>query len=294
MDEQKQKILIAVDGSEQALNAVKYVASIMEPQSTAVVLFHIENEMPQWVLEVQSKPLYQSTTTSIKQWVSARKKIITQFFDDAIRILSDTGFPLENIISVTRPKQVNIATDILKESKNDYCAVVTGRTGISKLKDMFFDSVAQNLIGKIRDIPLIIVGGKPTSRNIMIAYDPKAWTRKTINCVGSLLKSSTCSFNICHAIKSKKIDKKRIQRSIEEARHLFLKFGIPATCVRSEIISIKKGLATDIVEAALRENFGTIVVGRRGLLSFYDEQIIGRFSNKILKNANEMAVWILS
>jgi hypothetical protein len=73
--------------------------------------------------------------------------------------LDGAGFPPENIRPVIRAKQVNVAADILEESKDGYCALVMGRSGISKLKDMFFDSFAQNLIGKVKDIPLIIVGG---------------------------------------------------------------------------------------------------------------------------------------
>jgi len=293
IDEQKQKILIAVDGSPQALNAVRYVATIMDPLSTIVVLFNIENEMPAWVREVEDNPLYQSTTVSAKHWSLNRKKIILQFFDDARLMLTNAGFPAENICPVIRAKQVGIASDILEESKEGYCAVVMGRSGISKLKYLFFDSFAQKLMGKVRDIPLIIVGGERFSRNILIAYDPAVWTNKNVNCVGSLLKSSNCSFKICHAVKSSSIDQRRINRSIGEARSLLLRYGKPEACVTSEVLQIKKGLAVDIVEAAVTGNFDTIVVGRRGFLSFYDEQLVGRFSKKILNQANEMAVWVL-
>ncbi len=293
-DEQKQKILVAVDGSEQALNAVRYVAAIMDPPSTIVVLLNIENETPSWIKEVENNPLYQSKTIDIRHWSLNRKKIIRQFFDDAKLILSDAGFPQDNIRPVIHLKKVGIASDILEESKNGYSAVVMGRSGISKIKDLLFDSFAQNLIGKIKNIPLIIVGGKKFSRNIMIAYDPAVWTQKNVNCVGSLLKSSACKFRICHAVRSETINHERISHSMEEARNMLQRFGKPESCVTSEVISIKKGPAVDIIEAALKENFDTIVVGRRGFLSYYEEQFVGRFSKKILRKSNEMAVWILS
>ena len=294
MDEQKQKILVAVDGSEQALNAIRYVACIMDPLSTVVVLFNIENEMPQWVREFEDSPFNRAKTASVKQWAMSRKKIIKDFFSEAINILRDSGFTEDNIKPVIRSKKVSIAQDILDESKDDYSAVVMGRSGISKLKDMLFDSFAQNLIGKIKDIPLIIVGGKEFSRGIMIAYDPAAWTKRNVNCIGSLLKSSSCNFKICHAVASETIDQGRIERSMEEARNSLLRFGKPQNCVTSKVIPIKKGAAIDIIKEALDEKCDTVVVGRRGLLSFYEEQIVGRFSKKILKKANQMVVWILS
>ncbi|MFO7963500.1 MAG: universal stress protein [Desulfobacterales bacterium] len=294
LDEQKQKILIAVDGSDQALNAVRYVAAIMDPISTIAVLFNIENESPSWIRDVQDNPLYRVETSGAKQWSLNRKKIIRQFFDDAKLILSDAGFPQDNIRPVIHIKNVGIASDILEESKNGYSAVVMGRSGISKLKDLLFGSFAQNLIGKIKDIPLVIVGGKKFSRNIMIAYDPAVWTPNNVNCVGSLLKSCECKLKICHAVRSKVIDQARITRSMEEARNLLLRFGKPIACVESEVISIKKGPAFDIIEAAIKENYDTIVVGRRGFLSYYQEQFGGRFSKKIMRRSNQMAVWILS
>ncbi len=293
-DEQKQKILIAVDGSEQSLNAVRYVACIMDPISTIAVLFNVENEMPQWVKEMGDDSYNRMKTASIKQWSLSRKKVIKGFFDEAHAILVNAGFPEDNIRPVIRAKQVSIAADILDESKEGYSAVVMGRRGISKLKDLLFDSFAQNLIGKIKDIPLIIVGGKEFSRSIMIAYDPAVWSKRNVNCVGSLLKSSSCNFHICHAVASKEIERERIERSMEEARNLLHRFGKPDTCISSKVIPIERGAAIDIVEAALDHNCDTIVVGRRGLLSFYEEQIVGRFTEKILKKATQMAVWILA
>jgi nucleotide-binding universal stress UspA family protein len=293
-DEQKQKILIAVDGSKQALNAVRYVASIMDPPTTIVVLLNIENETPSWIKEVENNPLFRTEMAGAKQWSLNRKKIIRQFFDDAKQILSDAGFPLDNVRPTIHLKKVGIASDILEESKNGYSAVVMGRSGISKIKDLLFDSFAQNLIGKIKNIPLIIVGGEKFSRNIMIAYDPAVWTQMNVNCVGSLLKASACTFRICHAVQSETIDQDRISRSMEEARDMLKRFGKPDTCVTSEVISIEKGPAIDIIEAALKGNYDTVVVGRRGFRSYYEEQFVGRFSKKILKKSNKMAVWILS
>ena len=60
IEEQKQKLLIAVDGSEQALNAVRYVAAIMDPLSTIAVLLNIENETPSWIKDVENNPLFRT------------------------------------------------------------------------------------------------------------------------------------------------------------------------------------------------------------------------------------------
>jgi hypothetical protein len=41
-------------------------------------------------------------------------------------------------------------------------------------------------------------------------------------------------------------------------------------------------------------SFGTIVVGRREVISFTQEHFRGRFSKKIIKSLDNMAVWVVN
>jgi hypothetical protein len=49
-----------------------------------------------------------------------------------------------------------------------------------------------------------------------------------------------------------------------------------------------------MVETAFTGNFGTIVVGRREVISFTQEYFRGRFSEKIIKTLDNMAVWVVN
>jgi hypothetical protein len=40
-------------------------------------------------------------------------------------------------------------------------------------------------------------------------------------------------------------------------------------------------------------HFGGVVLGRRGLITFIDEYFIGRVSDRVLKLADQLAVWII-
>jgi hypothetical protein len=42
-----------------------------------------------------------------------------------------------------------------------------------------------------------------------------------------------------------------------------------------------------------KNNFGSVVVGRRGLITFIDEYFVGRISDQVLKLADELAVWVI-
>ncbi|MBE9535512.1 MAG: universal stress protein, partial [Proteobacteria bacterium] len=48
-----------------------------------------------------------------------------------------------------------------------------------------------------------------------------------------------------------------------------------------------------IIQYALKGEYGTIVVGRRGL-SEVEEFPMGRVSNKIIHMSKELAVWVVS
>ena len=56
----KSKVLIAVDGSDRSLEAVRYAAGLVSSETTEVVLFHVMNRRPEgawfWELEKVSEP----------------------------------------------------------------------------------------------------------------------------------------------------------------------------------------------------------------------------------------------
>ena len=48
-----------------------------------------------------------------------------------------------------------------------------------------------------------------------------------------------------------------------------------------------------IVQEAKDNQCGTVVMGRRELITFIDEYFIGRGSDQVLRLANELAVWVI-
>ncbi len=70
--------------------------------------------------------------------------------------------------------------------------------------------------------------------------------------------------------------------------------GINADRISRDFIVVKGNAIHKIVETAFTGNFGTIVVGRREVISFTQEHFRGRFSEKLIKSLDNMAVWVLS
>ena len=55
------KLLVAVDGSEQSLNAAEYAATTFPARSSHVVLFNVRPSVPESFLDVKKTAPFRST-----------------------------------------------------------------------------------------------------------------------------------------------------------------------------------------------------------------------------------------
>jgi len=79
----------------------------------------------------------------------------------------------------------------------------------------------------------------------------------------------------------------------EEAMKRLQKAGVSPDLIATKTVTGVASRAKAIVDEARKGDFGTIVVGRRGL-SRVEEFFMGRVSNKVLQLAKEMAVWVVN
>ena len=214
--------------------------------------------------------------------------------------------------------KTGVARDIIKESMNGYCAVVVGRKGLSKLKDLVLGSIAQKLVEKISHIPIWVVGGTPRVGKILLALDASEGAMKSVDYVGAMLGKSDSEVALLHVIRdvnphswrreggdliSSKLTGDADEKWLEDvrmemapvfdaARSRLINAGFDPNRVTTKSITGAVSRAGTIIEAAKEGGYGTIVVGRRGL-SKVQEFFMGRVSNKVLHLAKDMAVWIV-
>ena len=167
---QRDRILIAVDGSEYALNAVRYAASILDPQRFDIVLFHVLTRVPESFLDLEKMPAYQYRIVSVEAWEQQQESVVREFMDKALWILGEEGFSPESITSKVQERRVGIARDVAAESRNGYLAVVAGRKGMSELKDFMIGSIADKIL-ELAPIPIWIVGGSAEPKKILMCMD---------------------------------------------------------------------------------------------------------------------------
>ncbi|WP_419656895.1 UspA domain protein [Desulfosarcina variabilis str. Montpellier] len=307
------KILIAVDGSEQSLNAIRYAAGMFSPKNTHIVLFHIQAKISELFADLGAYPHYKRRMTGLKRWATDQKTEVLSTMDSAAVYFKQKGFPESAITIKTPTRSLGVTDDIVKESYNDYQAVVVGRTGVSRFKDWVFKSTAMKLVPKIKHIPIVVVGGHPESKNLLMAFDGTHGAMKGVLYAGSLIGKSDHHMMLYSIIRGEKkfwpgdaafLHFDNAKADIDTGTH---EIGPHLTdaCKRlldegiaPEQVSIKIHVADGergyrIVNEAKHNRCGTVVMGRRELITFIDEYFIGRVSDKVLKLADELALWIV-
>ncbi len=312
MEVKKNKILVAVDGSNQSLDAVRYVSKMLTPKKTDVVLFNVMRKIKDAFRDVGSNPTFHSKIANISAWETTQGIMIQKFMNEARKVLMDGGFPEDSVIIKVHECDVGVARDIIRESNNGYRAVVVGRRGLSSLMDIMMGSVAYKLMEKLSHVPVWIVGGTPWPGKVLLGLDSSQGAMRAVDHVGVMLDGMNTEVNLLNVLRSPNIfhpeiddippakqkeihdhAKEEIDPVFEKASNALTKAGFVQEQISTELITGVGSRAGTIVEEAKRRGCGTIVIGRRGI-SKVEEFFMGRVSNKVINLARDMAVWIVN
>jgi len=320
MGNYKKKLLLAVDGSEQSFEAVRYASQVFPPNRVEPVLFHVMDKIPESFWDIEKNPTFRHKLAPVAAWASQQEKFIEEFMEKSRQLFLDRHVPEERVSVNIQERKVGVARDIVREAQNGYDAVVVGRWGMSKLKDLVWGSIANKLVGHLVHVPLWVVGGSPPAGKLLLAVDSSEETMGTVDYVVSMLEGSDWQVTLFHALRGfeslsaayegpvapllETIDfselknefkqaEKTIQKVFEEANGRFAEAGLNSDRVTTKIVTGALSRAKAIAEEAKAGGYGTIVVGRRGL-SRVEEFFMGRVSSKVIQLAKEMAVWVVS
>jgi len=291
------KILLAVDGSDQAFEAARYASQFFSPNRIEVVLFHVITEVPESFWDIEQDPTLILKEATLSDWRDHQKKKIQELMESARQLFLDRGMPENAVSTKIQERQVGIARDIIHESQREYNAVILGRWGMSLLKDFLWGSIAEKIIGSLIHLPLCVVGGTPDVGKILVGLDPSEGAMKAVDYLGSILDGTDLEITLFHAVRA--LDEEMFhdaQESMEsvfaEAASRLEKAGVSRSQITTRLATGVRSRAGAIIEEALKAGYGTIVVGRRGI-SFVEEFSMGRVSNKIIHLAKELAVWVV-
>jgi nucleotide-binding universal stress UspA family protein len=307
------KILVAVDGSPQSLNGVRYIALKFSNADLKVNLMHVLSTEPEPFQDMEKEKLFsRKMQTKQAEWIRKEKESAQKFLEEARHILLEANLREGNVGLILQERQVGIARDIIAESSKGYDAVVIGRQGLSKFRDIFLGSVSYKIVQAVGDIPVWVIGGDIRSRKILVAVDGSKNSRKAVDYVGKFASTNGAEVTLFNAVREFRLAmldiatpggeeiegkilaelEKDVQRMFDSYRRRLEKAGVETRGISSKYILQSRSRSGDILKEAKEGDFGTIVMGRRGL-SRVHEFPLGRVTTKVLNRADLFALWIV-
>jgi len=239
---------------------------------------------------------FKFTAPAIRASMATQVKLVNQCMDRARTVLVGGGLPADAVKIKIHAKNLGVVRDIARESRLDYDAVVVGRKGYSKFKDILVGSVPEKLLGRIRGVPLIVVGGVPVYRKILVAFDGTREIINAVKMVGSLISCDNSKILLNHVIKAgteqNEDEKARLDKLFNETLDNLKEKGFGEEQIGCEVITDEKNATHGIIAKAQQEDYNTIVVGRRAL-TFMNKIFFGRVGTKIFQMAENLTVWVV-
>lgn len=314
METMPNRLLLAVDGSNQSQLVVDYVGTLFPPDKTHVVLFHVLSELPEvlWDMERNAEQYFQ--LHSAHAWMSEQKKMIREFLSQSKQTLLQKGFAPSQVETVIEPRKKGIARDILHAVQDGFDALVIGRFGKSRVKDFVVGSIATKLLGKMTDITMIVVGKEMVSPHILLAYDASEGADRALYAVCKFMGNDPGKqiriVNVVRSVSMFYFDelqgnypidemewtekhRETIEPALDRAMAQLVEAGISRDNVSKKVLTDQISRAGAVIDEARENGFGTIVVGRRGL-SFVEEFFLGRVGKKIFQMGDDRTIWIVN
>lgn len=301
----RKKFLVPLDGSERALLICRQLASFEPFRRMEAVLFHVASRYPEALYDL-GPGVFDSPRSS----QSEQLRQMEDYMHLAYRMLVSGGFP-ETAVKVRIQKRLSgVARDILREARNNYEYVVIRRRGMGALAGMIMGSVTFKVLQGLTFSPLLIVGRKPLGTRLLIGFDGSSGAMRALTFAGRLVGAYP-NFEVCliHVLRSGNATRpelsltllpdadvpparENIMRLLETARSKLITLGIAPERISTRFVSGAVSRAAEIAKCAEAENYGIIVLGRRGVSRVRDF-FIGRVTNKVLHLARHRSVWVV-
>jgi nucleotide-binding universal stress UspA family protein len=147
---------------------------------------------------------------------------------------------------------------------------------------------------------------------MLIAVDGSENSRKAVDYVGTFAAANGAEVTLFNAVREFRLAmldistpggeeieekilaelEKDVQRMFDSYRRRLQKAGVEAGGISSKYTLQSRSRSGDILEEAKEGDFGTIIMGRRGL-SRVHEFPLGRVTTKVLNRADLFALWIV-
>ena len=181
------------------------------------------------------------------------------------------------------------------------------------MEGFFTGEVTDKLVEITQSCPLWVVKGAVKYAHVLIAVDGSATSLRSVDHAGFMLAGTQSKITLMHVTNSmlRFFPKEVVQEMggfedtwaqeagdfikpiLEKARDTLIRAGVSPERIDIEIVDGGRRLAKVLLDEAHKRKAGTIALGRRGMTDAKD-YVMGSVTRKILNQAENMAVWVVS
>ncbi|MGA2228277.1 MAG: universal stress protein [Syntrophobacteraceae bacterium] len=305
MVQDRKLVLVALDGSDQSMEAVKYVNNAVNLSKAEIVLVSILGKVPDLYLDWQKDEKAVKHGEQLQAWDAYKEEKLRECMEKAAGLLEAAGVAGNAVTLTIQRRKQGVARDLISECKYGYDAVVFGRSGLGRMDEAMMGSIASKMFINVADAPVCMVGRKPTAGKILVGMDSSLASVRVVNFVGRMLCKGDPSVTLLHVIRTAhaangELELKEVKEDQEQAmKPVFEKAvrslkdcGFKPEKIATRIVSGVGSRARAIFDEAKKGKYGTIVVGRRGH-SDVQEFTMGQVAYKLGQVATNMALWLI-
>ncbi len=306
------KFLIAVDDSIHSKNAIKYACNIFASVKEAnFTLFHVQPMISEYLLDEAKNDLAAEAELKrmIKKNTEAGESLLQKYREEMIRL----GVSEQHIDSITLPRTLGLAKDILKYSSGDvYDAIIMGRRGLSGLQEIILGSVSANVVEHSKSTPVWLIDGEVVSQKIMFAVDGSENSLKALDHLALMMGENPDARLMFFHVQPKirdycpidfettetdqledmivQGDKRCIDQFFAHAHKKLKDAGFNDNQIEVKVSDTLLNPGKAIIEEAKQGDYGTVVIGRRGINKTF---FTGSVSRYVINQMSDKALWIV-
>lgn len=305
--------IVTVNESKNSLKSLSYILAMYPVDyKIKIALTYILPSLPPILVEESKRN--RQTAKQLKLIEEKNLNIANRILDEAHNYLLRKGFRAEHIEKIIESKRVGIARDINScVEKRLADTLIISSSGKGWLEGFFTGEVTNKLVEIIRICPIWVIKGDVKQSNVLIAMDGSQNSLRSVDHAGFMLAGTKNKITLMHVTSSlsrffpkealegleafedvwSQETETAIKQHLNNAKEMLTQSGIAASQIEVKIVDGGRRLAKILLQEAKKLQAGTIVLGRRGMNEAQDYSL-GSNTRKVLNQAEDMAVWIIS
>ncbi|MGM0454141.1 MAG: universal stress protein [Thermodesulfobacteriota bacterium] len=310
------KIFLPVDHSIHSTQAIEYVG-MMAPllAEPGFSLFHVQPLISDFIMEEAGKDA--TAMAKLKQLNQKNETEAYAILNRHKERLVQLGVPAETISVSTQRRKEGVARDIIEKARQEAADVIAmGRRGFSKFQDIFIGSATKNVVDHTVDTPVWVIDGEFASKNLLLAVDGSTDSVKALGHVLDVLRNNpdvamtlfhvqpsltdSCAIDFTSEIEPE--DEEAVIHIIEKANRMCIdnftvhvrrkleEKAIPEDRLELKTRPARRNVGAAIVEEFKSGDYGTVIVGKRGIGKRF---FMGSVSSYLVTHLTNGALWIV-